>query len=410
MRLTRRWLSMIVIAFSGGIIFVLPFLFEVYYRPMADAFGLTNTELGRFMSTFGFVSMLAYFPGGWIADRVSPRLLMTVSLLATGAAGLYFSTIPSYAASLAVHGFWGISITLLFWGAMIRATRNWAPPEEQGRAFGILEAIRGIGELVPHFTLLAIFAWLGSGDKALSVVIAQASATIMFFGVLCWFFVDDPVSESGAPASAAKVGRKEVVAVLKMPVIWLIAIVILTGYCAYWGALYFSAYVADVFLTSVAIAGFIGGLGKMLLKPFAAAVAGFVADKFGVARSTATLFIVLLLSFCGFALLPGSASMFYILIINVVVAGLMIFALRAIYFALLEEGKVPLAVTGTAAGIVSAIGFTPDIFMPEIFGYLLDTYPGAEGYRYFYFIIAGICAVGFIAAMTIQYRYVNKDT
>ena len=93
MKLTRRWISMMVIAFSGGIIFVLPFLFEVYYRPMIDAFGLTNTELGRFMSTFGFVSMLAYFPGGWIADRVSPRLLMTVSLLATGAAGFYFSTI-----------------------------------------------------------------------------------------------------------------------------------------------------------------------------------------------------------------------------------------------------------------------------------------------------------------------------
>ena len=102
--------------------------------------------------------------------------------------------------------------------------------------------------------------------------------------------------------------------------------------------------------------------------------------------------------------------MFFLLIVNVLVAGTMIFALRAIYFALLEEGKVPLAVTGTAAGIVSAIGFTPDVFMPEIFGYLLDTYPGAEGYRYFYFVIAGICAVGFIAAMTIQYKYVNKNT
>ena len=409
MKLTRRWISMMVIAFSGGIIFVLPFLFEVYYRPMTDAFGLTNTELGRFMSTFGSVSMLAYFPGGWIADRVSPRLLMTVSLLATGAAGLYFSTIPSYAASLVVHGFWGISITLLFWGAMIRATRNWAPPEEQGRAFGILEGIRGIGEMVPHFVLLAIFAWLGSGDKALSVVIAQASAAIMLFGVLCWFFVDDPVAESGEPTNAAKVGLKEVIAVLKMPVIWLIAIVILTGYCAYWGALYFSAYAADVFLTSVAVAGFIS-IGKMLLKPFAAVAAGFVADKIGVAKSTAILFIVLLLSFVGFALLPGGASMFFLLIVNVLVAGTMIFALRAIYFALLEEGKVPLAVTGTAAGIVSAIGFTPDVFMPEIFGYLHDTYPGAEGYRYFYFVIAGICAVGFIAAMTIQYKYVNKNT
>ncbi len=105
--------------------------------------------------------------------------------------------------------------------------------------------------------------------------------------------------------------------------------------------------------------------------------------------------------------MPGVASMFYLMMFNALLAATMIFALRAIYFALLEEGKVPLAVTGTAAGVVSAIGFTPDIFMPEIFGYLLDTYPGAEGYRYFYFIIAGICILGFGAAMTIQYRYVK---
>jgi sugar phosphate permease len=90
MSFVRRWLVMTVLSFSGGIIFLLPFLREIYYRPMAEALSLTNTELGVLMSVFGFTSMIAYFPGGWLADRVSPRKIMSTSLNQTGLAGVYF--------------------------------------------------------------------------------------------------------------------------------------------------------------------------------------------------------------------------------------------------------------------------------------------------------------------------------
>ncbi len=134
---------------------MLPFLQEVYYIPIAQALDLSNTQVGSLMSVFGTTSMLSYFPGGWLADRVSPRKLITGSLLSTGVAGFYFSTFPSYEISLAIHAIWGVSITFLFWGAMIRVTRNWAPPEEQGRAFGILEAGRGLAAtLIIYFKIV----------------------------------------------------------------------------------------------------------------------------------------------------------------------------------------------------------------------------------------------------------------
>ena len=138
---------MAVLSVSGGVIFYLPFLQEVYYKPLADALELNNAQVGSLLSAFGVTSMLSYAPGGWIADRVSPRKLLTCSLLLTGGSGLYFATFPGYEISLALHALWGITITLLFWGAMIRVTRNWAPAEEQGKAFGILETGRGFGEL-----------------------------------------------------------------------------------------------------------------------------------------------------------------------------------------------------------------------------------------------------------------------
>ncbi|MEO1842207.1 MAG: MFS transporter, partial [Pseudomonadota bacterium] len=134
----RHSLVMTILCLSGGVIFFLPFLREVYYIPMQEAFGYNNTQLGIQMSVFGAASLLSYFPGGWIADRYSARKLITGATIAVGLGGFYFSTSPSYGMGILLHAYWGAAISLTFWGAMIKATRNWAPADEQGRAFGIL--------------------------------------------------------------------------------------------------------------------------------------------------------------------------------------------------------------------------------------------------------------------------------
>jgi nitrate/nitrite transporter NarK len=149
-------------------------------------------------------------------------------------------------------------------------------------------------------------------------------------------------------------------------------------------------------------------VGKMWLKPLAALVAGIVADKLGIARTVAYLFMVLIISFIIFAVLPGSPAMIPMMLLNIAIASMAVFAMRGIYFALLEEGGVPLAVTGTAAGFISAIGFTPDIFMPLLGGVLLDTYPGPTGDRYFFFATAAICAVGLAASLIIYFKFVRN--
>jgi MFS family permease len=99
-----------------------------------------------------------------------------------------------------------------------------------------------------------------------------------------------------------------------------------------------------------------------------------------------------------------------ILILNTGVASVAIFALRGIYFALLEEGGVPLAMTGTVAGLMSAIGFTPDVFMPVLGGLLLDRYPGRLGYRYYFAVIVGLCIAGLLSTLLILRRCVTRRT
>jgi MFS family permease len=356
------------------------------------------------MSIFGTFSLLAYFPGGWLADRWSPRKLMTSSLILTGTAGLYFATFPRYEISLAIHALWGVSISLLFWGAMIRTTRNWAPREEQGRAFGILETGRGIGEVLPSMGFLAIFAALGSSSLALAQVIILFSVLFIGLGVLSWFIMEDDVDHK--EESGRKVGLHEIISVLRMPIVWLITIVIMSAYCGYWGLFRFTPYATEVFALSVTV-GAIISVGKMWLKPIAALAAGFIADRFGIAKSMAWLFALLIGAYCVAAVLPGTADFIPVMLIALTIASVTVIAMRGIYFALLEEGGVPAAVTGTATGVVSAVAFTPDIFIPLLGGALIDQYPGPEGYRYYFLITAGICTVGLIASMLILFRIVR---
>lgn len=398
----RRWLVMAILCFSGGIIFMLPFLREVYYIPMQEAFGYNNTQMGVLMSVFGAVSLLTYFPGGWIADRFSPRKLMAGALLATGLAGLYFATFPSYAISIVIHGFWGACVSLVFWGAMIKATRAWAPAAEQGRAFGILEGGRGVSEVLSSTIFLAIFAWLGSNAQGLAQVITLFALTNIGLAVLAWLILDDATGSDDEGAEE-KASLEDVIAVLKMPAVWLISLVVLTAYSAYWGSYYFAPYASDAYGLSVVLGGAVG-VGKMWLKPFAAVGAGFIADKIGVAKTVFGFFIIMTAGFVAFSLLPGGEGYLIIMLINASIVSLAIFALRGIYFALLEDGGIAPAVTGTAAGVISAVGFTPDVFMPMLGGVLLDAYPGAEGYRYFYLVIAVMCAIGSVAAWALVGR------
>ena len=79
---------MAVLSVSAGSIYLLPFLQEVYYKPLAEALSLNNTEVGSLMSIYGVFAMISYFPGGWIADKVTPRILISISLLLTGLLGL----------------------------------------------------------------------------------------------------------------------------------------------------------------------------------------------------------------------------------------------------------------------------------------------------------------------------------
>lgn len=101
-------------------------------------------------------------------------------------------------------------------------------------------------------------------------------------------------------------------------------------------------------------------------------------------------------------LLTPEPSLYWVLITNVVVTSLAVYVLHAIYFALLEESKVPLNITGTAIGAISVIGFTPDVFVGPGMDWMLDNHIAIAGHQLVFTALAVFAAIGVLSSISFQ--------
>ena len=196
-------------------------------------FSLSNTQLGDLFAVYGVTATLAYFLGGPLADRFTARRLMAISLIATGIGGLYMATIPGPVGMAILYGYWGVATILLFWAALIRATREWGGAFEQGRAFGILDGGRGL--VAAGFASLAVivFGWFFPAEAELvtsTVRLAALKSVIHFYtaatltaGLLCWIAIPDEENSRGSSRAKTFKGMGEV---LRTRSVWVQAMVV----------------------------------------------------------------------------------------------------------------------------------------------------------------------------------------
>lgn len=240
----KKYLTLFALCLTGAVVYELPYLSYGYYDLMLEAFSIDNTQMGTLMSAYGLVAMLAYFPGGWLADKYPAKILMIVSLVATGLLGLWISTFPSYPILLLIYILWGISITLPFWAAMLKATRQLGDSSEQGRLFGILEAGRGLFPVFYGLIIVWIFNKLGAALGAMRGVFI-AYSVLCFFGALVAFLFIKYEKEEGERQKGAS--GKEVLQIIKMPGMWLVALVIFSSYNMYACFSYLTPYMTEFF-------------------------------------------------------------------------------------------------------------------------------------------------------------------
>ena len=409
----QRALIIVSLIFAGEAIFTLPYHVTRFFRPtFLEVFELTATELGVAQSAYGFIAMAAYFFGGPLADRFESRKLLAGSLWATALGGIYLATFPDVTGVMLVWGFFGLTNILLFWAALIKVTRAWGGDDQQGLAYGLLDGGRGL--LAAVLASLGVFAFsvafpLGydaatveQKGAVLRQVIYGYTAVTAAVGALVWFTLrglDGGASDTQSAPSGDFF--RQIKAVIKLRVVWLQSTVLVCAYTCYKAFDQYALFAVRGHGIDEIDAAQIVATGAWT-RPIAALALGLLGDRFGISRMALVCFVLLIISHSLFAFTGNALGTLSMILLNTLVTGIAIFGLRGLYFGLMEEGQIPLAVTGTAVGLVSVIGYTPDVYIAAVAGYLIDQSPGLAGFQHLFMLLLGFSVVGDMAAIAFE--------
>lgn len=400
----RQYLAIAALIIVGESIFLLPFGLARVFRPtLLNVFHVTNFELGAAYSAYGVVAIAAYLFGGLLADRFATRTMLFVALTSTAAGGLVMMAIPSSSTLAILYGYWGITTIALFWSPLIRATREWGLDFSQSRAFGLLEGGRGALAAVMASIMVILFAALLPEDSAtaslaqrtesLRQVILLLSAMTCGAALLIWF----ALPERKAPPKTAMSMSRATARVFLMPSVWLQAAIILCAYVGFKAIDDFSLYANQVIGLNEVDAARIGAT-SLWIRPVAATGAGYLAERIGAPLLTVICFVLLAVGSSVLASGFVGAGMAWAFVLTIIFTCVGIFGLRGLYFAIMQDGGIPLEETGFAVGLLSVIGYAPDIFMGPLMGYLLDQSPGAAGHNHVFLVVTLFAALGLIAS------------
>ena len=411
------WYFLVLLILAGESVFVLPFVLARVFRPtVLDAFDLDNTQLGLCFSVYGVVALLSYLFGGPLADKFPARKLIAVSLWMTALGGLFYASFPTYGMLKLLYGYWGFTTIFLFWAPMIKSTRVWGGTSSQGKAFGFLDGGRGlVGALFGALGVLIFSLFISStisdtspteSRAAFKYVVLVSSGIIALVGLLAWLFIklDDDLEKQ---TIVNKITVLEIKQVLRLPAVYLLMIIILCAYVGYKITDVFSLYAQDVMLYDQVQSAQVGTF-LLFIRPIVGVTIGILADR---SQTAYWLFISFVISFLGAILfatgfISASSTLLFFLSILIVATG--IYAARSMYFAVMESGRIPLVLTGTAVGLISVVGYAPDIFAGPIMGYLLDATPGLVGHQHVFCMLAVFSFIGGMAAFY-YYRLFKKE-
>lgn len=407
-RTFERVLTITALIVAGEAIFGLPFHVARFFRPTVLAvFDFTNTELGKIQSVYGVAAMISYFAGGPLADYFSARRLLAASLAATSVGGLYFASFPGYGGMCVLYGFFGVTTILLFWAALIRATREWGSTETQGWAYGVLDGGRGLVAALLASGIVVLFAaWFPEDASAVTpaqraaalrkAILVYAAATFLT-AVFVWFAVPER-----DPRGATRGRRFRLAAhlggVLRLPIVWLQSAVVICAYVGFKGSDNYSLYAVQAYGMDEVAGARVSTIGAWL-RPPAAVAAGLLGDRLRASRAALLCFCAVCASYLLLVLLRPDPAAPWVLYLNVVVGCAGLFGLRALYFAMLEEGGIGNEVTGAAVGVISVLGYTPDVFVSPVGGWLLDRSPGVAGHQHFLLFLLAFAGLGIVASL-----------
>ena len=329
---------------------------------LVDEWGLTGTGAGIIFGSFQAGYLLAIIPMGRLADRYSPRWIVSVGATGTGLASIGF-------ALLAV-GFWSGTglrfLSGLFMAGVyvpgMRFLSDWYPPAQRGRALGLYVGSFSVGSALSFLATAAI-----ADAVDWRTAIAATSVGVVAFAPLVLGLTRDHPDAVEREAVAFDLSILRNRAYLSAVSAyswhnwellgarnWLLAFLLATPAFAATGSGVLAGTVAAVWVAMSGVGNAFGGLAS---------------DRIGRGRTIAGGLAVsgaisAVLGFLGW--LP-----LWLLVALLVVYGIALSVDSAPTSTLVTE-VVDDAQVGTALSVQSFVGFSTTVVSPVVFGLALD--------------------------------------
>lgn len=404
-KLDKKWISFGALMLGAGTIYKLGFLKDAFYVPMQEFMGLSHTQIGVAMSIAGWISTFGFLAAILVVDRISKRIMIPASLLGISVCGLMLSTFPSYGIFLLIYCLLAVLADMLYWPTMLKTVRLLGNEDEQGRMFGILEAGRGLMDTIVAFCALGIFSAFGSSAAGLRAAILFYSIVPGVIAVIAFFLLDPDQADGAAgkeePARKEEAPKKKdgtILRALKNRDIWLVSLNVFFVYSVYCGLTYFIPFLQAAYALPATLVGVYGIINQYGLKMLGGPVGGFVTDKVlhSATRYLRVCFLIVTGILVVFACLPHQSIGIMAGMVVTLTISAFVFSMRAIFFAPMDEVKVPRDITGSAMSIGSFVGYLPGAFMYAVYGAILDRFEGLSGYRIVFFVMALFAVIGFV--------------
>lgn len=362
--------------------------------------------MGVFGTVIGVFGIVSYLFGGVVADGMSVRKIIVISLLGTGIGGLLHLLPLGFKGLLCIYALWGVSTTFAFWPACVKAVRVMSDEDSQGKAYGFFEGIQSIGGAVVSLIAVAFFNW---GASRMQNQVTAMKAVILFYAVVnigMGIFAMFAVKDEKMRLSADRVSFAGLKNVIKNPAVWIICMVSFCNHVFCLSIYYYVPYVTDILGAAVAFGAMMG-----VFRKFGSIggniIGGYMADIFGTVRMMRLAFIVMLIGQILMLLTPVKHSSIVIVVVLFLII-LMFFHMNyAMAWTMMSEGAVPVEYSGTAAGLICTAGAIPETFVSILAGKIIDTHPGVTGFRYFFIFLTVVIALGLVCVLIWQ-QYLKR--
>lgn len=400
----RKYLTIIALGLAGGSIYFIPYVKYVFYDAQLAAMGINNTRSGLLLTMYTIGNMVLYIPGGYLADKVSTKKALIISLVATSVLTWVYAFSLNFVVSMIIWLGLSFSTAFVFWSALMKAVRIVGTEEEQGFMYGLYYACNGIAAALTSFISLYAYNTAGEDIKSGFVRGVNASGVVVLIAAICLvFLMKEEAGKVTTESDDDKISLPMVGKVLKSPVVWILSIVILCGYGLKSSVSYFNPYLTEVVGVSAVNSGIFSIINNYLLL-LLAPVGGILADK--VFKSTckwlSVSFVILAVLFGGVLLIPSDISPM-VASIYTLLPGAVTMMMYGVVFSSVSEAGISRTMTGTVIGISSIIGYLPDSIYSVLFGKWLDN-KGAAGYTNIFIFLVASGILGAVLAFWI-YRH-----